>query len=250
MKKPILGVVGILVFCTTLGLAQNAGVAAKLGHPQMILYNGKIVTMDDSSFESRVGTIVQAMAIRDSRILATGTNTDIQPLAGPQTKSVDLKGKTVLPSFFLTHEHPTDWAFQEPRAITRVLPNDDVVIHRWMPNRPPKEQLALFEPMMREALAKAKPGQWILLSFYWGPNYEWSKEMMVLFRDSIRKEYLDQLAPSNPVKVKNGFITSVVNQLGLDEEKKVHPNLAALHLPSAPDVPSKRRERLAPHTRI
>ena len=216
-----------VLFCAT-GVAQRADVAAKLGHPQMILYNGKIVTMDDASFESRVGTVAQAMAIRDGRILATGTNADIQSLAGPQTKSVDLKGKTVLPSFFLTHEHPTDWAFQEPRAITHVLPNDDLVIHRWMPNRPPKEQLALFEPMMREALAKAKPGQWILLSFYWGPNYEWSKEMMVLFRDSIRKEYLDQLAPSNPVKVKNGFITSVVNQLGLDEEKKVHPNLAAV----------------------
>jgi len=44
----------------------------------MILYNGKIETMDDASFESRVGTIVQAMAIRDGKILATGTNEEIQ----------------------------------------------------------------------------------------------------------------------------------------------------------------------------
>src|SRR3989337_854225 len=104
MKKSILGVVGTLVFCTTLGLAQNADVSAKLGYPQMILHNGKIVTMDDSSFEARVGTIVQAMAIRDGKILATGNNADLRALAGPQTKQIDLKGRMVLPSFIHTHE--------------------------------------------------------------------------------------------------------------------------------------------------
>ena len=58
--------------------AQNSDLPTRLGYPQMIVYNGKIVTMDDGSFESRVGTIVQAMAIRDGRILATGSNADIR----------------------------------------------------------------------------------------------------------------------------------------------------------------------------
>src|SRR3954462_2965912 len=91
--------------------AQRADVAARLGYPEMILYNGKVVTMDDASFESKVGTIVQAMAVRGDRILATGSNAEIQALAGPKTKSVDLKGKLAMPSFIITHEHPTDWAF-------------------------------------------------------------------------------------------------------------------------------------------
>ena len=210
------------------GLAQRPDVAARLGYPQMVLYNGKIVTMDDPSFESRVGTIVQAMAVRDGRILATGSTAEIRMLAGPKTTTIDLKGRTVLPSFIITHEHPTDWAFQEPRAMTHVLPNDDVVIHRWMPNLAPKEQLARFEPMMSAAISKAKPGQWIFLSFNYGPDYEHATEMSQLFAKSITKEWLDQLAPDNPVKVRNGFITSIVNQKAMDELRSVHPTLAVV----------------------
>lgn len=208
--------------------AQNFDLPTRLGYPQMIVYNGKIVTMDDDSFESRVGTIVQAMAIRDGRILATGSSAEIRALAGPKTKVIDAKGRTVLPSFIMTHEHPTDWVFQEPRAITHVLPNDNLVIHRWLPNLPPKNQLAQFDSTLRDAVSKSKPGQWILLSFNWGPEYEWSMEMGTLFGNSIKREYLNQLAPNNPVKVKDGFLTSVINQKVVDALAEVHPDLAAL----------------------
>jgi predicted amidohydrolase YtcJ len=204
--------------------AQSLRVDESLGYPQMILYNGKIVTMDDDSFEAKVGTIVQAMAIRDGRILATGSNAQIQPLAGPGTKSIDLKGREVLPGFIITHEHPMDWAFQEPRAMTHVFPDDNgLVIHRWMPNLDPKDQLARFDPLMRELLGKAKPGQWVWLSFNYGPEYEHATDMAMLFGKSISKTYLDQLAPDIPVKVRNGFITSFVNQKAIDILKEVDP---------------------------
>ena len=226
--KAILAFLLVTILSSAAAQAQNASVAAKLGYPQMILYNGKIVTMDDDSFDSRVGTIVEAMAVRDGRILATGKNAEIRALAGPSTKSIDLRGRTTMPSFIITHEHPTDWAFQEPRAMSHVLPNDDVVIHRWMPNIAPKEQLAKFLPMMQEAVAKAKPGQWIFLSFNYGPNYDNATEMSQLFAKSITKVWLDEIAPNNPVKVRNGFITSVVNQKAIDELRSVHPTLGVV----------------------
>lgn len=227
MAKKLILIAFVTIAIDVCGWAQQSAVSAKLGYPQMILYNGKIVTMDDSSFDSKVGSIVQAMAVRDARILATGTDAEVRLLAGPQTKVIDLEGRTVLPSFIITHEHPMDWAFQEPRAMTHVFPDDDneVVIHRWMPNLPPKEQLALFDPMMQAALAKAKPGQWVWLSFNYGPNYEHATEMAQLFDKSITKEYLDVLAPDTPVKVRNGFITSIVNQKALDALLDVHPDL-------------------------
>ena len=56
----IMSVVLTVVFASGLAWAQQANVAAKLGYPQMIVYNGKVVTMDDASFESKVGTIGQA----------------------------------------------------------------------------------------------------------------------------------------------------------------------------------------------
>lgn len=227
MAKKLILIAFVTIAIEVCGWAQQASISAKLGYPQMILYNGKIVTMDDSSFDSKVGSIVKAMAVRDARILATGTDAEVRLLAGPQTKVIDLEGRTVLPSFIITHEHPMDWAFQEPRAMTHVFPDDDneVVIHRWMPNLPPKEQLALFDPMMQAALAKAKPGQWVWLSFNYGPNYEHATEMAQLFDKSITKEYLDVLAPDTPVKVRNGFITSIVNQKALDALLDVHPDL-------------------------
>ena len=224
MRKAIIWVM-VLVLGGVLGRAQQVNVAAKLGYPEMVVYNGKIVTMDDASFGPAVGTIVQAMAIRDSKILATGTNAEVRALAGPQTKQIDLKGREVLPSFIMTHEHPTDWAFIEPRGFRHVLPNDDVIISRWMPNLPPKEQLARFEGVVKEAVGKAKPGQWIRVIFNWGPDYEWAAEMQELFRKSITKAYVDQLAPNIPLTVKDGFIGSVANQKAVEEFRSVREDL-------------------------
>jgi len=103
------GVFLILLFSIRTAQAQNPNIAAELGYPDMILSNGKVVTMDDNGFGPEVGTITQAMAVRNGRILRTGTNAEIRALAGPQTQKVDLKGREVLPSFTHTHEHPTDW---------------------------------------------------------------------------------------------------------------------------------------------
>ena len=139
MKKFFSGML-LLVLAALAAQAQQGNIAAKLGYPQMIVHNAKIVTVDDASFTNNVGTIAQAMAIRDGKVLALGTNAEMLALAGPQTKKVDVKGRTVMPSLILTHEHPTDWSFQEPRAITHVLPNDDFIIHRWMPSVEPKKQ--------------------------------------------------------------------------------------------------------------
>jgi len=194
-----------------------------VSYPDLILYDGKVVSMDDPGFNANVGSVYQAMAVRQDRIQFLGTTEQILGYAGPQTRRIDLKGRTVLPSFIVTHEHPMDWAFQEPRAMTHVFPTDDndVVIHRWMPNLPPREQLARFDTMMRDALEKAKPGQWVWLSFNFWPDDEHATEMALEFDRSITKEYLDLLAPNTPVKVRNGFITSIVNQKALDVLKDV-----------------------------
>ena len=61
--------------------------------------NAKIITVSDSGFTSNLGTIGQAMAIRDKKVLAVGSNSDIRALAGPDTKIIDLKGRTVVPGF-------------------------------------------------------------------------------------------------------------------------------------------------------
>jgi len=70
----------------------------------LILNNGHIITMD---YERG---IVSALAVRNGRIEAVGTNQSIAGCAGPATRKIDLKGRTVLPGFIDVHTHALAWA--------------------------------------------------------------------------------------------------------------------------------------------
>src|SRR5215470_6018327 len=77
-------------------------VAATAAHAQSadtILLNGKVITLDTKS------SVVQALAIRDGRIVAVGSNDEIKKLAGANTKTVDVGGRTVIPGLIDSHIH-------------------------------------------------------------------------------------------------------------------------------------------------
>lgn len=225
MRQVFVLLVGTML-CSTLAFAQKASLPDVL-YPQMIVYNAKLVTMDDSSFEARVGTIAQAMAVRDGKIIATGSNAEIHAIAGPNTKLIDVKGKTVLPGFIGTHEHPLNAGYNDYTVVHHAIPNDDLVIIRFMDYLPPKEQLARFEPMMKEALANAKPGQGILFYFNHGVDGEYLVEELKLLSRSIKREYLDLLAPNNPV-----YAAGVFNQKAIDMLSALHPTVPDMKRPN------------------
>jgi predicted amidohydrolase YtcJ len=64
-----------------------------------ILHNGKIATNGTPSF-------VEAIAIENGKITASGANDDILQLRGPATKSIDARGRTVIPGLNDSHMHP------------------------------------------------------------------------------------------------------------------------------------------------
>jgi len=72
-----------------------------------ILYNGKVVTVD-SKF-----SIAEAVAIKDDKIIAVGTNDQILALALDRTERIDLGGKTVVPGLTESHTHITQAAESE-----------------------------------------------------------------------------------------------------------------------------------------
>ncbi|OFV98749.1 MAG: hypothetical protein A3F68_10980 [Acidobacteria bacterium RIFCSPLOWO2_12_FULL_54_10] len=201
---------------------------ADLGYPDMVLINGKIVTMDDPGFGPQVGTIVQAMAVRDKKILKIGTTAQIQALAGPQTTKIDLKGRMVVPSFIHTHEHPTDWVWTEPSPMEHVIPggSNDILVYKWLKGTA-QEQLAQWKPALQELAAKAKPGQWVWLSFDYGSDFENANELVQAFPTEVTRELLDQLVPNNPARVRDAWPIGQqirVNTKGFEEAKKVFPN--------------------------
>ena len=67
--------------------------------PDQIFLNGKIATVDDFF------SISEAVAIKGERILAVGTNEEIESLSEPSTPRTDLDGRTVIPGLIDNHNH-------------------------------------------------------------------------------------------------------------------------------------------------
>jgi len=65
----------------------------------LVLQHGVVLTVDAKD------SVAQAVAIRDGRILAVGSDTDVSKLVGPGTKVIDLTGRTVTPGLIDTHIH-------------------------------------------------------------------------------------------------------------------------------------------------
>jgi predicted amidohydrolase YtcJ len=65
----------------------------------LVLINGKIFTAD------RAQPKAQALAVQDGKVLQVGSDAQIKALITPDTKVVDLGGKTLMPGLIDTHSH-------------------------------------------------------------------------------------------------------------------------------------------------
>jgi len=119
-----------------------AGAAAGRGaEADLILHNGKIVTVD-AGF-----SVQQAVAIRGDRIAAVGSDQAIlNAERGAHTKLIDLHGRMVLPGLFDSHVHPLGGALSEFRAPLPVL-----------------DSFAAVQSFIRQQAAKTPPGEWIVV---------------------------------------------------------------------------------------
>ncbi|MHA2214178.1 MAG: amidohydrolase family protein, partial [Candidatus Thorarchaeota archaeon] len=68
----------------------------------LVLWNGKIITMDSEE------SIADALAVMHGRIIAVGLESNVEELIGPDTKIIDVNGKTVVPGFVDSHAHFMD----------------------------------------------------------------------------------------------------------------------------------------------
>jgi len=85
----------------------------------LILRNGKIVTRDTAR------SIVSSLAVRDGKILATGSDSEIAACSSARTQTIDLKGQTVLPGLIDVHTHALSWAegLLQNALIQRSIPS-------------------------------------------------------------------------------------------------------------------------------
>jgi predicted amidohydrolase YtcJ len=78
-------------------LAAASGALAQV--PDLILTNGKVVTLDATS------TVAEALAVEDGVISFVGSSANALKLAGPATQRIDLGGRTVIPGLIDSHIH-------------------------------------------------------------------------------------------------------------------------------------------------
>jgi predicted amidohydrolase YtcJ len=77
--------------------------AQQTATPEVILLHGTILT--GAGLKQGNPQIVSAMAVADGKVLAVGTDAEVQKLAGPQTKVRDLAGAFVMPGLNDAHVH-------------------------------------------------------------------------------------------------------------------------------------------------
>ena len=90
----------------------TAAFARWQSEPDTVLYNGAIWTVSERTPE------VEAIAISDGRILATGTSAEMRALATRRTRLVDLGKRRVTPGFNDAHCHPILAGVQHLKEVT------------------------------------------------------------------------------------------------------------------------------------
>jgi predicted amidohydrolase YtcJ len=68
----------------------------------LIIKSAHVYTMDGAR------PLAESVAVMDNRILAVGSDDELNSLAGPGTKVIDGAGTTVTPGFIDAHSHPDD----------------------------------------------------------------------------------------------------------------------------------------------
>ncbi len=152
-----------------------------------ILVNGKVVTVDAQS------SIRSALAIREGRIAALGSDADIRKLAGPRTRTIDLQGRTVIPGLIDSHMHATRAALSFSTEVN------------WIG----AASLADALTRLRQAAAKAKPGSWLIVVT--------PQATLDAFKEHRRPTQAELLAaaPNNPVYVQLGYGWAMMTPLAL-----------------------------------
>lgn len=149
--------------------SQETAVPPAAGeYADMILMNGNILTVDPED------SIVAAVAVKDGRIVATGSYRTIEQLRGPATVAVDLKGKTVTPGFVDSHLHMHYYGKQFQENLIDIR----------FPAVKTREDLI---GQLKAKVATASKGEWI------------AGNQGFICIDPPNRWELDELAPENPV---------------------------------------------------
>jgi predicted amidohydrolase YtcJ len=154
--------------------------------PDLILYNGRVTTLDRSN------PTATAVAIKDGKFAAVGSDVEVLLLAGSSTRMIDLKGRRVLPGLIDNHIH-----------IIRGGLNFNMEL-RWDGVR----SLATAMDMLREQVAVTPAPQWVRVVGGFTEHQFDEKRLPTI-------EELNAVAPDTPVFILHLYDRALLNAAAL-----------------------------------
>jgi len=193
----VLGIIAVSIL-----LSQDWQDEAAKEHADQIYTNAEVVTINPLQAEA------QAVAVKNGRIIAVGSNKEITQFKGASTEQYDLSGYTLMPGFIEPHTHPIASAILiEPKyeRFSRRFLTPLIDLSGFSHPNPE----SLFQ-RLKLAVEAAEPGEWVLA---FGLDPLLTKGLIPPDRHK-----LDEIAPNNPVFILSQVMhTAYVNSLALEK---------------------------------
>ena len=138
-------------------------------YASLVIKNAKVVTVD-AGF-----SLAQAIAVQGDTIVGVGLNDDVENLIGPDTRVLDLGGRTILPGINDTHGHPALFGGTRPPLAMDLY-------------APRISNAADVAAEVKQWVESTSPGKWIR-------GYGWDPQLM----PHPSRFDIDAVSPDNPV---------------------------------------------------
>lgn len=146
-----------------------------------IYFNGDIITMEGDS-----ANYVEAVALRDGKIVLAGSKAEAEKNKGDSTVMIDLKGKTMMPGFVEPHVHPS--------IAASILPNEIIAPYDWvLPTETKKGVIdhdAYIKALTESIQKNAKPDE---VYWVWGYHQLWHGD--------LSRDMLNKISSDKPIAV-------------------------------------------------
>ncbi|HPW61228.1 MAG TPA: amidohydrolase [Cyclobacteriaceae bacterium] len=182
------------------------GCSEKKTPADLIIRGGTIYTVEEGS------PVVEAVAVSGDKIVFTGDLKDVSKYEGENTRIIDLQGKTMTPGFIEGHGHFMGLGYNELNLDLMSVTSYEELVEK-----------------VKEAVAKAQPGQWIV-GRGWHQD-KWTTKPEIMFKGFQTHQLLSSVSPNNPVFLRHasghaGFANAKamqiagVNQLSVEKLDK------------------------------
>lgn len=140
----------------------------------LILRNGKIISLDIQE------SIFQAIAVKFGKIVAVGSNSDVDKYVGEETKIIDLLGKTVIPGLIDSHGHFLNEGSSKEIYVDL---SEEVGIH----------SISDIQRILKKKAEQTPIGDWIF-------GYQEDDSKLEEKRHPYRRE-LDEISTNHPILI-------------------------------------------------